>query len=149
VPESAPGRTRPRNAGSSLPPGSLAAGIIDAIAISVLVVDDDATFRRLAGLVLAAHGLKVVAEAGTVTEALAVASRVRPTAALVDVELPDGDGFDLAGRLTALPWRPRVVVTSVQSHGGFAAEAQRAGAEAFVPKSDLPGAPLASWLSGS
>ena len=117
------------------------------IAISVLVVDDDPTFRRLARLLLAAHGLVVVAEAGTVAEAMTTATQVQPTAALVDVELPDGDGFTLAGRLTAMPWAPRVVVTSAQSGGSFPAEARRNGAEAFVLKDDLPLAPLAAWLA--
>jgi DNA-binding NarL/FixJ family response regulator len=111
------------------------------------VVDDDATFRGLARRLLAAHGLVVVAEAGSVAEALSSAAEAKPAAALADVELPDGDGFELAGRLTALPWRPRVVVTSVQSNGNFGAEARRRGAEAFVLKADLPKAPLVTWLA--
>jgi DNA-binding NarL/FixJ family response regulator len=120
--------------------------IICGIARTVLVVDDDPTFRRLARRVLAAHGLDVVVEARTVAEALSTAAEVRPAAALVDVELPDGDGFTLAGQLTAMSWSPRVVVTSVQSGAGFPAEAERNGAEAFVPKDDLAVAPLAMWL---
>ena len=117
------------------------------IAISILVVDDDPTFRRLARLLLAAHGLDVVAEADSVSDALSTAQRVKPTAALVDVELPDGDGFALARELTAMAWSPRVVVTSVQSGRHFPAEAERNGAEAFVLKADLPTAPLAAWLA--
>jgi DNA-binding NarL/FixJ family response regulator len=110
-------------------------------------VDDDPTFRRLARLLLAAHGLVVVAEAGTVADALSTAMEVRPTAALVDVELPDGDGFTLAGQLAAMPWSPRVVVTSAQSGRSFPSEARRNGAEAFVVKDDLPLAPLSTWLA--
>jgi ActR/RegA family two-component response regulator len=53
------------------------------------------TIRRLARLLLAAHGLDVVAEAGSVADALSTARQVRPAAALADVELPDGDGFAL------------------------------------------------------
>jgi DNA-binding NarL/FixJ family response regulator len=121
--------------------------IIVGVTGSVLVVDDDATFRRLAGLVLAACGLTVVAEAGSVAEARLTAARVKPDGALVDVELPDGDGFELAGELAALPWRPRVVVTSVHSPDGSSAHARRIGAEAFVAKSELATAPLASWLA--
>jgi DNA-binding NarL/FixJ family response regulator len=117
------------------------------IAISILVVDDDPTFRRLARRLLAAHGLDVVAEAGSVADALSTARTVKPTAALVDVELPDGDGFALAGELSAMAWSPRVVVTSVQSGKHFPAEARRNGAEAFVLKADLPAAPLATWLA--
>lgn len=118
------------------------------LAASVLIVDDDPTFRRLARLLLAAHGLTVVAEAGSVAEALSAAKQVRPTAALVDVELPDGDGFTLARELTGMPWSPRVVVTSARSSNDFQAEAERNGAEAFVHKADLPTAPLVTWLNG-
>jgi DNA-binding NarL/FixJ family response regulator len=88
-----------------------------------------------------------VAEAATVAEGIATAMRTKPASALVDVELPDGDGFELAARLASLPWRPRVVVTSVRSAGGFDAEARRRGAQAFVLKADLPRAPLATWLT--
>lgn len=112
-------------------------------------MDDDPTFRRLARLVLAAQGLVVVAEAGTVAEARSTAMRVKPDGALVDVELPDGDGFTLAGELTALPWRPRVVVTSVHAANGSPSQARRNGAEAFVPKADLARAPLATWLGAA
>ena len=80
-------------------------------------------------------------------EALSTAMEARPDAALVDVELPDGDGFELAGRLTTLPWRPRVVITSVQSNGSFSGEARRRGAETFVLKADLPRAPLAALFA--
>jgi CheY-like chemotaxis protein len=117
------------------------------MAVSVLVVDDDATFRGLARRLLDADGLVVVAEAATVAEGIATAMRTKPASALVDVELPDGDGFELAARLASLPWRPRVVVTSVRSAGGFDAEARRRGAQAFVLKADLPRAPLATWLT--
>jgi CheY-like chemotaxis protein len=115
--------------------------------VTILVVDDDATFRKLARLVLAAHGLDVVAEAASVSEARAAAIRVKPDAALVDVELPDGDGFELAGELVALPWRPRVVVTSTNAGNGSTSEARRVGAEEFVSKADLARAPLATWLA--
>ena len=117
------------------------------MAVSVLVVDDDATFRQLARRLLAVNGLVVVAEAGSVADGLSSAMEAKPDAALVDVELPDGSGFELAGRLTTLPWRPRVVVTSVQSNSSFSSEARRRGAEAFVLKADLPRAPLATWFN--
>ena len=66
---------------------------------SVLVVDDDASFRDLAARVLAGWGHVVVGEAGSVEEALARAAELRPDTALVDIGLPDGDGFALAQQL--------------------------------------------------
>ena len=79
---------------------------------SVLVVDDDPVFRDLARRLLAADGLEVVAEAESLAGALDAAHALRPDAVLVDIDLPDGDGLTLARRLSALPWRPRIVLTS-------------------------------------
>ena len=115
----------------------------------MLIVDDDATFRRLARLVLGAQGVVVVAEASSVAEARSTAMRVKPDGALVDVELPDGDGFALAGELDAMPWRPRVVVTSVHGSTGAPSQAERNGAQAFVSKADLARAPLAQRLGAA
>ena len=73
------------------------------------------TSARLAVRVLARMGLAVVGEAGDVAAAAAAAAELRPDAALVDVGLPDGDGIELAQQLVALPWQPRVVLTSSRS----------------------------------
>src|SRR5690349_15894284 len=113
---------------------------------SVLVVDDDPEFRRLAIRLLTGSGLTVVGEAGSATAGLAEATRARPSAVLVDVELPDGDGIALARELTALPWRPTVILTSIDGDIITTEEARRAGARAFVRKADLPNAPLARLL---
>jgi DNA-binding NarL/FixJ family response regulator len=115
---------------------------------SVLVVDDDPEFRKLAARLLAASGLAVVGEAGSVAAALAAADRLRPSAALVDVGVPDGDGVALARELAAVPWRPRVLLTSVNGDSTTTEDARKAGARAFVVKSDLPDTPLARLLGG-
>jgi two-component system nitrate/nitrite response regulator NarL len=108
----------------------------------VLVVDDDPAFRGLAGRLLVTFGLGLAGEAGTVAAALIVAGSLRPDGILVDVGLPDGDGITLAGELTALPWHPRVVLTSSDAEAATAADVRRAGAQAFVPKDQLPNAAL-------
>jgi DNA-binding NarL/FixJ family response regulator len=113
---------------------------------SVLVVDDDPEFRQLAGRLLTASGLTVVGEAGTASAGLSEAGRLRPSGVLVDVDLPDGDGVALARRLARLPWRPRVVLTSIDEDITTAEDARGAGAEAFVNKADLPTAPLMELL---
>jgi DNA-binding NarL/FixJ family response regulator len=115
---------------------------------SVLIVDDDPAFRRLAARLLAAFGLGVGGEAETVAGALAVASSLKPDAVLVDVGLPDGDGITLAAELAALPWRPRVLLTSSDSEAASAGDLRRSGAEGFVPKDQLPNAPLHELLGG-
>jgi DNA-binding NarL/FixJ family response regulator len=108
------------------------------MADSVLVVDDDPMFRALAARMLAAGGLEVVAEAESVAAALAAAHAHRPDAALVDVGLPDGDGVALAKELLALPWRPRVLLTSTDPDAARRADVRAMGADAFVPKDELP-----------
>jgi DNA-binding NarL/FixJ family response regulator len=115
---------------------------------SVLVVDDDPQFRELAVSLLTAIGLTVVGEADSVATALAAAARLEPSAVLLDVELPDGDGVALARELAALSCHPRIVLTSVDGEITTTEDAQRAGARAFVNKADLPYAPLARLLGG-
>jgi CheY-like chemotaxis protein len=109
------------------------------VTTSVLVIDDDATFRRLARRMLEAFGVPAVAEAETVAAAAAAARDLRPHTALVDVSLPDGSGVALAAELAALPWRPLVVLTSSDPEAVTEAVARSAGAVAFIAKQDLPG----------
>jgi CheY-like chemotaxis protein len=116
-------------------------------AMSILVVDDDSVFRGLALRMLASCGLVVVGEAATVAAAMAAAMELRPAAALVDVGLPDGDGITLAGELCALPWRPRVVLTSTDPDAVSADELRRSGADAFIAKDELPNSPLCRLLA--
>lgn len=109
---------------------------------TVVVVDDDAAFRALARRVLSAAGLSVVGEADSVATALAAAKDLQPDALLVDVGLPDGDGVALARELTALPWRPRVVLTSIDADVASPGEVRGSGANGFAPKDELPNAGL-------
>jgi len=113
---------------------------------SVLVVDDDPVFRDLARRVLAEEGLEVVAEAESLETALDIAQALRPNAALVDIGLPDGDGRTLARRLSELPWRPRIVLTSTDPDAASPEDLRRSGAGAFVAKHELPNAPLLRLL---
>ena len=109
---------------------------------SVVLIDDDPTFRELARRVLSATGFSVVGEGDSVATGLAAAVALQPEALLVDVGLPDGDGIDLARELVDLPWRPRVVLTSVDPDAASADDVRRSGANGFAPKDQLPGAGL-------
>jgi DNA-binding NarL/FixJ family response regulator len=122
--------------------------MIAPVSRSVLVVDDDWMFRELAGRLLTAVGLTVVGEAASVAAAREAVARLEPTAVLLDIELPDGDGITLARELAALPWRPRVVLTSINADITTTNEAEAAGARAFVNKCDLTTAPLRELLAG-
>src|SRR4051794_13497412 len=115
--------------------------------ISVLVVDDDPGFRASARTIIEGQGLRVVAEASTVAEALGAARDVRPDGALVDVGLPDGDGVALARTLAGQPWRPRVLLTSSDPDAVEDDDVRWDGAAGFLPKQDLPDASLSRLLS--
>lgn len=109
---------------------------------SVLVVDDDAIFRRLIAGLLTGWGHVVVGEAAGVEEALARAIDLRPDVALVDIGLPDGDGFSLTRQLVAMPWPLRVVLISTDADAASVPALQRAGASGFLPKDNLSGPAL-------
>jgi CheY-like chemotaxis protein len=114
---------------------------------SVLVVDDDAAFLALAVRVLTELGIAVVLTAGDAAAAMREAKAARPAAALVDVDLPGRDGIDLAAELAALPWAPRVVLTSADRDAGRAVAALGEGTRpAFVPKEELAGETLRRLL---
>jgi CheY-like chemotaxis protein len=116
---------------------------------SVLVVDDDLAFRGLALRILRSCGFEIAGEAATVAAGMTAALSLRPDAILVDVRLPDGSGIDLGRELAALPWLPRVVLTSSDSGAADEIAAQEDGSVmAFVPKDELPNAPLVRLLAG-
>jgi DNA-binding NarL/FixJ family response regulator len=114
---------------------------------SVLIVDDYGPFRATARALLEAEGFCVVAEASTAGEALAAARRERPDLVLLDVQLPDSDGFNTAERLTSTARGVNVVLVSSRDYSNFAALVKRSGARGFLPKAELSGARLAQLLA--
>jgi CheY-like chemotaxis protein len=104
---------------------------------SILVVDDDASVRGLVVRILRSWGHTAIGEAGSVAEALDVADARRPDVVLVDVGLPDGDGFGLTRLLRSKPWAMRVVIFSSDADPANNAAADRAGAIGFFPKDEL------------
>lgn len=114
--------------------------------IAVMIIDDHEVVRRgIAEIVDRAEGLTVVAEAGSLAEALRRASLVRPQVLLVDLQLPDGTGIDLIQRLaTELPDARAVVLTSFDDDTALA-EALRAGAKAYLLKT-VRGAEIANVI---
>lgn len=91
-------------------------------------------------------GFSVVGEAETCAAAMDAALDLRPRAILVDVRLPDGNGIELARKLRALPWRPRVLLTSSDPEAAAEVADGYGEAVAFVAKADLPTAALPSLL---
>ncbi|MDO4606928.1 MAG: response regulator transcription factor [Bowdeniella nasicola] len=100
-----------------------------------MIIDDHEIVRRgIAEIVDRADGLMVVAEAGSVAEAVRRATLVRPEVVLVDLQLPDGTGIDIIDRLREqVPEAKCIVLTSFDDDDALA-QALHAGAKAYVLK---------------
>lgn len=113
----------------------------------LLIVDDDPRFRQLMKLLLAdAPEFEVVGEAHKGSSALTVAREVGPDVILLDVNLPDTTGFELAPQLSAEAESASIVMTSSRGDDTYEQLAQEAGASGFVPKEELSAAALARAL---
>jgi DNA-binding NarL/FixJ family response regulator len=114
---------------------------------SVLIVDDQPSFRCILRQLLTQAGLVVVGEAGDVPEAVLQAQALHPDLAIVDIMLPGCNGFEGTRRLKALQPEMRVIVVS--AFGNFAQNfrnaATEAGAEKFVLKDDLELGLVKGW----
>ena len=103
--------------------------------VRVLLVDDHEVVRRgLRDLLTSEDGIDVVAEAGTVAEALVRAGDQRPDVAVVDMRLPDGDGVELCRQLRADPAGPRCLVLTAFDDEQALLEAIMAGASGYLLK---------------
>jgi two-component system nitrate/nitrite response regulator NarL len=117
------------------------------VPLTVLVVDDDAGFRRVVRRLLLRRGFVVVAEVGDGAAALAAVRRHRPDGVLLDVGLPDRDGLAVTRAVADRPHPPAVVLTSTDACGFPAAVLAACGARAFVAKDRLVGADLRRLFS--
>jgi len=114
--------------------------------VNVLIVDDHPSFRTSARAVLEAEGFDVVGEAADGASGLDAARRLEPQLVLLDVHLPDIDGFEVAARLTNGGRGPAVVLVSSRDGSDFGPLVSRSGAKGFIPKAELSGAALRALL---
>jgi len=114
--------------------------------VNVLIVDDHPSFRANARALLEAEGFVVVGEAEDGASALRAAAELSPQLVLLDVQLPDLDGFEVAARLTNAGGGPAVVLVSSRDGSDFGPLVERSGARGFIPKAELSGAALLSLL---
>jgi DNA-binding NarL/FixJ family response regulator len=114
---------------------------------TVLIVDDHADFRRNARALLEADGFEVVGEAVDGASAIAEAERLRPRLVLLDIQLPDLDGFEVAARLKEASDPPKIVLTSSRNVSFYRRRLVKSPGIAFVAKSELSGEKLAAHLT--
>ena len=116
------------------------------MATTVLVVDDHRTFRDTARLLLESEGFQVVGEAENGESAVEQAAALAPDLVLLDVQLPDIDGFQVARRVTGAQVAPTVIMVSSRDDSEFGPLVAASGARGFVTKAELSGDRLRALL---
>lgn len=114
--------------------------------ISILLAEDQLMVRSALGALLSLEGdMEVVGEVGRGDEILPAAVRLQPDVALLDIELPGGDGLTAAAELHRLAPRVRVIILTTFGRAGYLRRAMEAGAIGFVLK-EAPAETLATAI---
>lgn len=100
----------------------------------VLIVDDHAVVRHGLKLAIEAHGLVVVSEASTLAEARSFIAHTNPDVLIIDINLPDGSGFDLIKWVREISKSIVIIVVSLNDAPRYASAARKAGANAYLVK---------------
>lgn len=116
------------------------------MATTVLIVDDHPGFRASARMLLEAEGFDVVGEAGDGRSGLDAAFELRPEVVLLDIQLPDMDGFDVAAGLNTNGSGPAVVLVSSRAREDLQDRVDASPVRGFIPKSELSGAALEALI---
>ena len=113
---------------------------------TVLIVDDHPSFRATARALLEAEGFDVLGEASDGRAAIEAAEELRPDIVLLDVQLPDQTGFDVASRLTGDGLCVGVILVSSRDGSDYGPLVEESGALGFVPKAELSGDRIAALI---
>lgn len=120
---------------------------ISVVSRTILIVDDHPSFRRMARALLESEGFEVVGEAADGASALEAAKTFHPDVVLIDVQLPDIDGFEVASLLMAENGRkPMIVMTSSRDAADFGSLVEQSGARGFIPKAELSAEAVSALL---
>jgi DNA-binding NarL/FixJ family response regulator len=117
------------------------------MATTILIVDDHDAFRESVGAMLEVEGFAVVGDAGDGSGALAEFERLRPDVVLLDVQLPDLDGFAVAERLATAPDPPIIVLISSRDAAAYGPRVDASAARGFIAKRELSGAAIAALVA--
>ncbi|MEO7556199.1 MAG: response regulator [Acidimicrobiales bacterium] len=115
------------------------------MAPTIVIVDDHAAFRARAAAMLEGAGYHVVGSCADGGSALSLLATVRPDVVLLDVQLPDIDGFRVIELLGED--RPVVVLVSTREAVDYGGRVARSGANGFISKADLSAASLAEAIA--
>ena len=111
--------------------------------MKVLIVDDHEVVRHGLKTAIQAHGYEVAAVAGSINEAQAFMAQTNPDAIIIDINLPDGSGFELVTWGRKLSPIIAIIVLTLNDGADYVRAAKNAGANAFIVKS----APLSDLLA--
>jgi DNA-binding NarL/FixJ family response regulator len=113
----------------------------------IVIVDDHADFRAHATELLEAAGYEVVGSCPDGRSALTAIAALRPDVVLLDVQLPDIDGFDVIEQMDGRVDGPIVVLISSRDEADYGARVARCGAAGFISKAELSAGSLARVAS--
>lgn len=110
-----------------------------------MIADDHPSFRASARAILEADGFEVVGEADNGAAAIAASRLLGPDVMLLDVQLPDMDGFAVLSKLD-LSDGPAVVLVSSRDAADYGGMIEQSGARGFIPKAELSGSAISALL---
>jgi two-component system response regulator DesR len=116
------------------------------MSVRIMIAEDQTMVRQaLVALLELEQDIRVVAQAATGDEALAMARRYGPDVAVLDIEMPGQDGIEVARRLSRNGFGGKIVIVTTFGRPGYLAAAMAAGASGFLLK-DAPAAELATAI---
>jgi len=113
---------------------------------TVVIVDDHPSFRASARAILQSEGFEVVGEAEDGASAVAAVRALHPEILLLDVQLPDMNGFDVIKLLPENGSGPAVVLVSSRDASDYGDLIAESGANGFIAKDELSGSAVSDLL---
>jgi two-component system, NarL family, nitrate/nitrite response regulator NarL len=117
------------------------------VTLSCLIIDDSEMFLASASRLLSLQGIRIVGRASSGNEALRLAAALSPDVALVDVELGDEDGIELARRLTSGGLSAMVILISLRDRNELTELVAGSGAIGFLRKDALDAPAVAGLVA--
>ena len=118
-------------------------------AARILIVDDHVLFRSSVRRMLESQGFVVIGESGDGSSAITAVRTLRPDVVLLDVQLPDMNGFEVARQLAEEPDAPAVILTSIRDASDYRTRLIGTPARGFIPKAELSESRITALLASA